>query len=210
MRVEVRAHPVDLHGIRLAVPLEDLRREAGVDQQHVAGFDDDVVGRHDLLERRAVDAAELVAEVVRHVDEHAAALHALVRHVLQAEVVREAAVVAAVARRVLLRADEVDAGAVAVVEDGFLDAVAVGVELGARVRERVPLRRVLQRERHDVVGPHVDVARAAVLRDVLLVDVVEGLGVAVEVLGRREPRRVPALVQARCRRDSRAAGSGRS
>ena len=96
-------------------------------------------------------------------------------------------VAAAVAGRVVLRADEVDPGAVAVVEDGFLDAVAVGVELRARVRERVPLRRVLQRERHRVVGPHVDVARAPVLRDVLLVDVVEGRGVAVEVLGRREP-----------------------
>ena len=45
----------------------------------------------------AVDAAPLVAEVVREVDEHAAALHAVERHVLEAEVVREAAVVAAVA-----------------------------------------------------------------------------------------------------------------
>ena len=49
----------------------------------------------------AVDAAALVAEVVREVDEHAAALHAVERHVLQAEVVREAAVVAAVAGRVV-------------------------------------------------------------------------------------------------------------
>ena len=53
-RVEVRAHPVDLHRVRVAVPLEDLGREAGVEQQHVAGLHDDVVGRHDLLERRAV------------------------------------------------------------------------------------------------------------------------------------------------------------
>ena len=103
--------------------------------------------------------------------------------------------VAAVALGVLLRTDEVDPGAVAVVIDGLLDAVAVGVELGTRVRERVPLRRVLQPERHLVVGPHVDVPRAAVLRDLALVDVVEDLGIAVEVLGRREARRVPALVQ---------------
>ena len=74
----------------------------------------------------------VVPEVVREVDEHAAALHAVERHVLEAEVVREAAVAAAVARGVVLRADEVDAGAVAVVVDGLLDAVAVGVELGAR------------------------------------------------------------------------------
>ena len=104
-----------------------------------------------------------MTEVVGEVDEHAAALHAVVGHVLQAEVVREAAVVAAVARGVGLRSDEVDAGAVPVVIDGLLDPVAVGVELGADVRERVPLRRVLQRERHHVVGPHVDVARVAPL-----------------------------------------------
>ena len=82
--------------------------------------------------------------MVREVDEDAATLHAVERHVLQAEVVREGAVVAAVARGVGLRSDEVHAGAVAVVIDGLLDAVAVGVELGADVRERVPLRRVLQ------------------------------------------------------------------
>ena len=112
---------VDLHRVGVAVPLEDLGGEAGVQQEHVAGLDDDVVGRHDLLERRPVDAAPLVAEVVGQVDEHAAALHAVERHVLEAEVVREAAVAAAVARRVGLRADEVDAGAVAVVVDGLLD-----------------------------------------------------------------------------------------
>ena len=37
------------------VPLEDLGGEAGVQQEHVAGLDHDVVGRHDLLERRQVD-----------------------------------------------------------------------------------------------------------------------------------------------------------
>ena len=85
--------------VGVAVPLEDLGREAGVQQQHVARLDDDVVGRHDLLERLAVDAAPVVAEVVGEVDEHAAALHAVERHVLEAEVVREAAVAAAVAAR---------------------------------------------------------------------------------------------------------------
>ena len=195
VRVEVRAHRVDLHGIRVAVPLEDLRRETGVEEHHVARFHNHVVGRHDLLERRAVDTAKLVPEVMRKVDEHAATLHAMEGHVLQAEMLREARVVTAVACGIFLRPDEVVAGAVAVVVDGFLDTVAVGVELRARVRERVPLRRVLQRERHDVVGPHVDVPRAAVLRDLALVDVVEDLGIAVEVFGRREARRIAALVQ---------------
>ena len=53
-------------------------------------------------------------------------------------------VLAAVARGVGLRSDQVDAGAVAVVVDGLLDPVAVGVELGADVGQRVPLCRVLQ------------------------------------------------------------------
>ena len=47
----------------------------------------------------AVDRPPLVAEVVGEVDEHAAALHAVERHVLQPEVVGEGAVPAAVAAR---------------------------------------------------------------------------------------------------------------
>jgi hypothetical protein len=84
-----------------------------------------------------------------------------VGHVLEPEVVGEAAMVAAVARRVGLRTHQVDTGAVAVVVDGLLDAVAVGVELGADVGQRVPLGRVLEREGHHVVCPHVDVAGIA-------------------------------------------------
>ena len=78
------------------------------------------------------------------VDEDAAPLHAVERHVLETEVVREAEVSTAVTRSVGLGPDEVDAGAVAVVVDGFFDPVAVGIELPANVRERVPLGRVLQ------------------------------------------------------------------
>ena len=98
-------------------------------------------------------------------------------------------------RRGVVGADEVDAGAVAVVVDGLLDPVAVGVELGADVGERVPLRRVLQRERHDVVGPHVDVLGVAEVGHLAHVDVVEGRRVAVHVLGRGDDRRVAALVE---------------
>ena len=136
-----------------------------------------------------------MAQVVGEVDEDAAPLHAVERHVLHAEVVREAAVVAAVARGVGLRSHEVDAGAVPVVIDGLLDPVAVGVELGADVGERVPLRRVLQREGHHVVGPHVDVLGVAPVLHLAHVDVVEGGGVALHVLGRREDGRVAPLVQ---------------
>ena len=107
----------------------------GVQQQHVARLDDDVVRRHDLFERLPVDAAPLVAQVVREVDEHAASLHPVEGHVLESEVVREGAVVATVSRRVGLRSHEVDPGAVAVVVDGFFDPVAVRVELRTDVRE---------------------------------------------------------------------------
>jgi hypothetical protein len=106
-----------------------------VEQQHVAGFHDDAIGRHDLFEGGAVDAPEFVAEVVDEVHQDAAPLYAVVGHVLEAEMTREAAVIPAVTRGVGLRSDEVDPGAVAVVEDRFFDAVAVGVELGARVGE---------------------------------------------------------------------------
>ena len=93
------------------------------------------------------------------------------------------------------RPDEVGAGAVAVVVDGLLDPVAVGIELGADVGERVPLRRVLERQGHDVVGPHVDVLGVAEVGHLAHVDVVEDVGRALHVLGRGEPGRVAALVQ---------------
>ena len=76
-----------------------------------------------------------MAQVVGQVDEHAASLHAGGGHVLQAQVAGEAAVAAAVAGGIRLRSDQVLAGAVAVVVHGLVDAVAVGVELGADVRE---------------------------------------------------------------------------
>ena len=104
---------------------------------------------------------------------------------------------AAVPGGVGLRPDQVDAGAVPVVVDGLLDPVAVGVELGPDVGQRVPLGRVLQRQRHHVVGPHVDVPGSPNFVHLAHVDVVEGAGVALHVLGRREHRRVAALVQGR-------------
>ncbi len=132
--------------------------------------------------------------MVDEVDEHAASLHAVERHVLEPEVVREARVPRAVTAGIGARSDEVDPAAVTVVVDGLDDTVAVGVELRTHVRERVPLRRVLQPERHLVVGPHV-VEGVVALAHLAHRDVVEGLGIALHVLGRREARRVPPLVQ---------------
>ena len=101
-------------------------------QQHVAWFDHDVVGAQDVLQHRPVHADPVVAVVRMQVDQHAAALHAVERHVLETEVMRERA---ATTRRVRGGPDQVDAGAVAVVIDRLLHAVAIGVELGADVGE---------------------------------------------------------------------------
>ena len=48
--------------------------------------------------------------------------------------------------RIGLRPDQVDSGAIAVVVDGLLDAVAIRVELSADMSQGVPLCRVLERE----------------------------------------------------------------
>jgi len=49
-------------------------------------------------------------------------------------------------------------GPVAVVVDALGQAVAVGVEQRADMRQRIPLRRVLQAHLDDVVAEHVDAA----------------------------------------------------
>ena len=76
---------------------QDLGGEPCVEQQHVARLDDHVVGRHDLLERLAVDPAPFVAQVMGQVDEDAPSLDAGGGHVLQAEVLGETPMAPAVA-----------------------------------------------------------------------------------------------------------------
>ena len=122
------------------------------------------------------------------IDHHGAALDRLGRHVLDAELVGVAEMAAAVAAGVGLRADHVDARLEAVVVERLGHAVAVGVEEAADMGERVPLRRILQRQDHAIVARHVDEQR------------VDGLGVEVEapavlVAGRRQHRRQAPRVQ---------------
>jgi hypothetical protein len=62
------------------------------------------------------------------------------------------------------------------------------------VCEGVPLRGVLEPQRHRVVGPHVDEAVVA-LAHVAHEDVEERLRVALHVFGRRQARREATLVQ---------------
>ena len=98
------------------------------------------------------------AEMRFQVDHHAAALHAGLRHVLHAEMARALRFVAwrHVALRVVVSgADDVAAGAVAIVEYIFGTAVAIGIEHLADMRETVPLRGILQRQDHLVVAHDV-------------------------------------------------------
>ena len=88
---------------------------------------------------------------------------------------------------IIHRADDVLAGAVAVVEDDLGLAVAIGVEQLPDMGEAVPLRRILQRHLDDVVADHVEncgSSRAERVGDV---------GHAVALVG-DEPRRVAARV----------------
>ena len=114
---------------------------------------------------------------------------------LEAEVVREGPVRAAVAAGVGSGPDQVDPGAVAVVVDGFLDPVTVGVEFGTDVGQGVPLRGVLQREGHHVVGPHVDVLGISPVLHLAHADVVEDGRLALHALGGGDHRRVAALIE---------------
>src|SRR5581483_9724951 len=65
----------------------------------------------------------------------------------------------------------------------------------ADVGEAIPLRRVLEPEGDDVIGPDIDVARVAPVRHLAHMDVQEDVRGAVHVLGGSEDRRMPALVQ---------------
>jgi hypothetical protein len=51
--------------------------------KHVPGFDDDVVGRHDLFEGLQVDRLPVVTEVMCDIDQDASTLYTVCGHVLQ-------------------------------------------------------------------------------------------------------------------------------
>ena len=92
------------------------------------------------------------------IDHHAAALHAVRRHMIDRQFER-ADMLAALDRAaaaIVHRPDDVLAGAVAIVEDDLGRAVAIGIEQLPDMREAIPLRRILQRHLDDVVADHVD------------------------------------------------------
>ena len=127
------------------------------------------------------------------VDHHAAALHAVRRHVVDRQRGRAEMPAGALDHlpvAVLDRPGDVLAGAIAVVEDDLRLAVAVGVEQLPDMREAVPLRRILQRQQHLIVADHVEQLR------VVAAERIGHVRHAV-ALGRHQLRRVAARVDDR-------------
>ena len=191
--VEHRARAVQHLGVGVPAHLDELLREAGVQQHHVARLDDDAVGLHHAHQLLVADDRARVAKVRVQVDHHAAPLDAVARHVLHAERARAGRGLRPAARRHagvlgIGRPEDVEAAAEAVVEHRLGQAVAVGVEHRADVREAVPLRRVLQVQHGQVVADHVAVPRVVVGQPV------DHVGAAV-AHRRPEHRRMTARVQ---------------
>ena len=149
--VEDRAGAVQHLGIRRAVHRHHQFGKAGAQHQHVTLFDHHVIGRHDALQFVETHQLARITEMPVQVHQHATALHAVRGHVFDTEragkrQVRADAiaimVVAVVA--VFERPADVGSGAIAVVVDHLRHPIAVGIEARADVRQRIPLRRVLQ------------------------------------------------------------------
>ncbi|CFV98299.1 Uncharacterised protein [Bordetella pertussis] len=135
-------------GVGLAVHADHGFGVAGAQHQHVAGLDLDAVCRQRLRQFLVAHQGASGAVVARQVQQHAAALHAVLGQVLDAQLERgrgAAGIAAATGVVGVGRPDDVDAGAVAVVIAQLGAAVAVGVEQRADVGQRIPLRGVLHR-----------------------------------------------------------------
>ena len=128
--------------------------------------------------------------VMREIDHDRAPLHAVARHVLDAEHVGARVLVGrpGLVALAALRDRQAMSRTVAVVEGDLRLSAAVGVEQAAHVREPVPLRRILQGEDHTVVARHVGEQRVQAVGQ-------EVEAPAVLVAGRREDRRQAARIQ---------------
>ena len=158
--VEHGAGLVEHRQVGLAAHVEQLLRKTGVQTHHVAALDGNMVGFEHAHQRVVADRFAAVAQVRVQVDHHAAALHAALGHVLDAEraCLRRRTRVARLRHAGVggvARADHVFAGTKAVVVDRLGHAVGIGVEHLADVREAVPLGRILQVHHDEVVAEHV-------------------------------------------------------
>ena len=148
-------------GRRVLLELQQHLGKAGVQADDVAALDFYFVLFNYFLQVVKADGMPLPAEVRVQVDHHAAALHAVLGEVLDAERLRARALEArpGFGVRIFFCRNDIVTGPIAVVKNRFRLAVAVGVEDAADVREGIPLRRVLQREQHEVVADHVGLHR---------------------------------------------------
>ncbi len=176
--------------VRLAVELEQHLVEAGAQADEVALLHRHLVLRQHVHQVRVADHLALAAVMRVQVDHHGAALHAGARHVLDAEPggTDMAAGRDLLAAAIVDRPDHVLAGAEAVVEHHFGLAVAIDIELLAHMCEAVPLRRILQRQQHDVVAYHVDELRVVARKRI-------GHVRLAGALGRREHRRLATRIE---------------
>ncbi|CUI47885.1 Uncharacterised protein [Achromobacter sp. 2789STDY5608621] len=182
--------------IRLALLFQQRIAEFGVEQHDVALLDLDAVGLDDAHQVVVAHRLLLAAIMPGQVDHDAAALQAGFGQLGDVQLLGVGGPALAqiglgetIVDVIVHRADHVFVGAVAVVVDAFGQAVAVGVEQRAHVRQRVPLGRVLQAHLDDVIAQHVDATRAqAAQREVQVL-------VAV-TLGRAQLGRMAAHVDA--------------
>ena len=194
---EAAARAVQQLRIRILAQLQDHVGEAGVEAQHVAALDLDLVGLEDAHQLVVGHGMSLASEMVMQIDQHATPLRAVLREQMHAERFRLRPLVARPRLGVLVlrRWHDVFPGAKAVVEDDLRLAVAVGIEAAADVRKGVPLRRVLQRHQHDVVADDVGQVRAVLGERVA--EVLPALVLAGVAYGRRDARRVTPRVECR-------------
>ena len=133
--------------VRLLVGAHQIIAIAGVDQQEVTLLDQDILLLQHLLHLVHADQRPTRAELAGEIDQHAAALHAGGGHLFDAELVGGGSA--------LRGGEHIDAGAKTVVVHRHFHPAPIHVEHPAPMRERIPLRGILQAHGDTVVAADV-------------------------------------------------------
>ena len=159
--VQARAGGVQARHVGLAIHGQQRVGKAGVDADHVALFHRDAVGVQDAHQLLVAHGLARAAQVVLQVDQHAAALRAVLGQALDAQrgglgvAVASMRLAAGLGGGIFHAGADLLARAEAVVEHRLGHAVAIGVEAAAHMGQAVPLGGVLQTEQHHVVVDHI-------------------------------------------------------
>ena len=155
--------------VRRAAHIHQHLAEAGVEADHVSLFHRHPVLAHDPLQVGELHQLALAPVMRVQVDHDGAALHARLRHVLDAQGAGAAGRLARPGRHAgvldVAGPDNMFAAAEPVVEHPLPPPVAIRVEQAADMGEAVPLGRILQIHHGEVVAEHVGMARRAVVAD---------------------------------------------